>query len=50
MEIAAEIKSDNVQGKDLIVAAAARAKEKTFGMVLNEYVEKRLKIGLIKTS
>ena len=42
-KLAAEIKSDNVQGKDPIVAAAARAKEKTFGIVLNEYVEKRLK-------
>ena len=49
-KLATKIKSDNVQGKDLIVAAAARAKEKTFGIVLNEYVEKRLKIGLIKTS
>ena len=42
-KLAAEIKSDNVQGKDPIVAAAARAKEKTFEVVLNEYVEKRLK-------
>ena len=42
-KLAAEIKSDNVQGKDPIVAAAARAKEKTFEIVLNEYVEKRLK-------
>ena len=42
-KLAAEIKSDNVQGKDPIVAAAARAKEKTFGIVLSEYVEKRLK-------
>ena len=42
-KLAAEIKSDDVQGKDPIVAAAAHAKEKTFEIVLNEYVEKRLK-------
>jgi len=41
-KLAAEIKSDSVQGKDPIVAAAARAQEKTFDVVLNEYVEKRL--------
>jgi len=42
-KLAAEIKSDNLQGKDPIVAAAACAKEKTFEVALNEYVEKRLK-------
>tara|TARA_R110000803_G_scaffold136596_1_gene203491 strand:+ start:286 stop:1599 length:1314 start_codon:yes stop_codon:yes gene_type:complete len=41
-KLAAEIKSDNVKGKDPIVAAAARAQEKTFSEVLNEYIQKRL--------
>ena len=41
-KLAALIKADNVQGKDPIVAATARAKEKTLGVVLDEYVEKRL--------
>ena len=41
-KLAAEIKADNVQGKDPIIAAAERAKEKTLGDVLEEYVIKRL--------
>ena len=41
-KLAALIKADNAQGKDPIVAATARAKEKTLGVVLDEYVEKRL--------
>ena len=41
-KLAAEIKADNVQGKDPIIAAAERAKEKTLGEVIDEYVDKRL--------
>ena len=41
-KLAAEIKADNVKGVDPIIAAAKRAKEKIFGEVLDEYVEKRL--------
>ena len=48
-KLAAEIKADNVKGVDPIVAAANRAKEKTFGEVLDDYVEKRLKNKKDKT-
>ncbi len=41
-KLAAQIKADNVKGIDPIIAAAESAKEKTFGEVLDEYVEKRL--------
>ena len=36
------IKADNVQGKDPIIAAAERAKEKTLGAIAAEYVLKKL--------
>jgi len=36
------IKTDNVQGKDPIIAAAERAKEKTLGAIAAEYVLKKL--------
>tara|TARA_R100000687_G_scaffold82658_2_gene82790 strand:- start:193 stop:1539 length:1347 start_codon:yes stop_codon:yes gene_type:complete len=38
------IKADNVQGKDPILAKAARAKEKTFGDVVEEFQKKKLDI------
>jgi len=41
-KLAADIRSDNVQGKDPIVAAAARAQEKILGDVLEDYIQKRL--------
>jgi len=41
-KLAAEIKASNAKGVDPIVAATARAEEKTFEVVLDEYIEKRL--------
>ena len=40
-KLAALIKADNVQGKDPIIAAAERAKEKTLGDVCEEYLTKK---------
>ena len=40
-KLAALIKADNVQGKNPIIAAAERAKEKTLGDVLQEYLSKK---------
>ena len=40
-KLAALIKADNVQGKDPIIAAAERAKEKTLGDVCEEYLAKK---------
>ena len=41
-KLASVVKADNVQGKDPIIAAAERAKEKTFGEVVNEYEDRKL--------
>ena len=38
------IKADNVQGKDPILAKAARKKENTFGVVVEEFLTKKLNI------
>ncbi|MBC8298358.1 MAG: site-specific integrase [Pelagibacterales bacterium] len=38
------IKADNVQGKDPILAKAARKKESTFGVVIEEFQTKKLNI------
>ncbi|MDB9706197.1 Arm DNA-binding domain-containing protein [Pelagibacteraceae bacterium] len=43
------IKADNVQGKDPIIAAAERAKEKTFGAIVAEYILKKLDSRTNKT-
>ena len=43
------IKADNVQGKDPILAKAARQKEKTFGYVVEEFQNKKLDAKTNKT-
>ena len=48
-KLGALIKADNVQGKDPILAKAARQKEKTFGEVVEEFQTKRLNIKTNKT-
>ena len=48
-KLGAMIKADNVQGKDPILAKAARQKEKTFGEVVEEFQKKRLDVKTNKT-
>jgi integrase len=48
-KLGAMIKADNVQGKDPILAKAARQKEKTFGDVVEEFQKKRLDYRTNKT-
>jgi integrase len=48
-KLGAMIKADNVQGKDPILAKAARQKEKTFGEIVEEFQKKRLDVKTNKT-